>query len=298
MKVSTKSALTGITAALVTALPLSAFADKLSWFDDAPFAGVGSVGVPEVRLRDPKEYKSFGLDLYRPQSIATEERYPLDSGEPALGFDTVRLYGEVESSRTQSLPAPENHVASSAPLEDSSLNRVNAFGVKWQHRMDAVNSFAVSAEYGEGVAVYPTKLDTLDTRAAFTWTSQFSGAIKPSLTSSVYLGDETAREEIYRHLGRKYYGFAVGGSLTLFQTHTPYVSFKMQKSLYDPAEDTLLVSPRSDDRSLLSAGWKWQVQRDLSLQAEASYGLGNTANPELYNPERSRIFFGTRYGFK
>jgi hypothetical protein len=298
MKVSTKSTLTGITAALVAALPLSAPASKLSWFDDAPFAGVGSVGVPEVRLRDPKEYKSFGLDLYRPRSIAAEEGYPLDSGESSLGSDTVRLYGQVESSRTPSLSVPESRVSRPVPFEDPSLNRVNVFGVKWQHRMDAINSFAVSAEYGEGVAVYPTKLDTLDTRAAFTWTSQFSGGIKPNLTSSVFLGDETAREEIYRHLGRKYYGFAVGGSLTLFQAHTPYVSFKMQKSLYESAEDTLLVSPRSDDRSLLSAGWKWQVQRSLSLQAEASYGLGNTANPELYNPERSRIFFGTRYGFK
>jgi len=299
MKVSTKSALTGITAALVAALPLSAPAGKLSWFDDAPFAGVGSVGVPEVRLRDPKEYKSFGLDLYRPKSIAMEEGYLQDSSESSPGFDTVHLYGEVESRHTL-IPssALESRAPRQAPFEDSALNRVNAFGVKWQHRMDAVNSFAVSAEYGEGVAVYPTKLDTLDTRAAFTWTSQFSGGIKPNLTSSVFLGDETTREEIYRHLGRKYYGFAVGGSLTLFQAHTPYVSFKMQKSLYEPAEDNLLVSPRSDDRSLLSAGWKWQVQRSLSLQAEASYGLGNAANPELYNPERSRIFFGTRYGFK
>ena len=298
MKLSTKSALTGITVALVATLPLSAPAGKLSWFDDAPFAGVGSVGVPEVRLRDPREYKSFGLDLYRPKSIAMEEGYLQDPSEPSPGFDTVRLYGQVESTRTPSLSVPESRVSRHAPFEDPSLNRVNAFGVKWQHRLDAMNSFAVSAEYGEGVAVYPVRLDTLDTRAAFTWISQFSSRIKPNVTSSVFLGDETAREEIYRRLGRKYYGFAVGGSLTLFQTHTPYVSFKMQKSLYESAEDTLLVSPRSDDRSLLSAGWKWQVQRGLSLQAEASYGLGNAANPELYNPERSRILFGTRYGFK
>lgn len=298
MKVSTKSALTGISAALVATLPLSAPAGKLSWFDDAPFAGVGSVGVPEVRLRDPREYKSFGLDLYRPKSIVMEEGYLQDSSESSPGFDTVRLYGEVETSGMLSLSARGSRVPPQAPLDDSSLNRVNAFGVQWQHRLDAKNSFAVSAEYGEGVAVFPIRLDTLDTRAAFSWTSQFSGGIKPNLTSSVFLGDETAREEIYRHLGRKYYGFAVGGSLTLFQAHTPYVSFKMQKSLYEPAEDSLLVSPRSDDRSLLSAGWKWQVQRGLSLQAEASYGLGSTANPELYNPERSRILFGTRYGFK
>jgi hypothetical protein len=120
------------------------------------------------------------------------------------------------------------------------------------------------------------------------------------VTGSVFLGDEMAREEIYRHLGRKYYGFSVGGSLTLFQSHTPYVSFKMQRSVYEVSDDPLFVSPRTGDRSLLSAGWKWQAGRDFSLQAEASYGLGETSGSSLdpYSLERSRILFGTRFGFK
>jgi hypothetical protein len=275
-----------------TGSALSAQTGKLSWFDDAPFAGVGAVGVPQVRLRNPSEYNSFGLDLYRYQHVTTEDA--LNTG---VGFNdgAVSLYGEIETTGNRSrYPA----------LNESSGRRVNAFGVRWQHRVDTVNSFAVSAEYGEGTAVYQSPLDTLDARAAISWTSRLSNFVQPSITGSVFLGDEMAREDVYRHLDRRYAGFSVGGSLTLFQSHTPYVSFKMQKSLEDSvAEEALFTSPRSGDRSLLSAGWKWQVQRDFSLQAEASFDMGNSnSNPgttlDPYSQERSRILFGTRFGFK
>jgi hypothetical protein len=269
---------------------LSAPSGKLSWFDDAPFAGVGTLGVPEVQLRNPSEYSSFGLNLYQSQRAVTEDGNSADSGEAVFGASSVNFYGEVETA--------SNRARYSSFDEESSVNRVNAFGVRWQHHMDTVNSFAISAEYGEGTAVNPTPLDTLDTRAAFSWTSRLPSSVKPSITGSFFLGDEVAREEIYRHLGRRYYGFTFGGSLTLFQSHTPYVSFKMQKSLYDMPDEPTFVSPRSGDRSLLSAGWKWQVQRGFSLQAEASYGLGSsTTSLDPYSLERSRILFGTRFGF-
>ena len=291
MKTVKKAVLASV-ALLVAGPALSAPTGKLSWFNDAPFAGVGALGMPEARLLTPSDYTSFGINLFSSRQNVLEEEYLADVRSVGLDANTVRLYGEVESPRS----ATSNY----SSVGDSALRRVNAFGVSWKHRLNAMNSFAVSAEYGEGTAVYPVPLDTLDTRAAFSWTSVLPSVVKPSITGSVFFGDEMAREEIYRHLGRKYYGFAVGGSLTLFQSHTPYVSFKMQRSLYETTEDSLLLSPRSGDRSLLSAGWKWQVQRDLSLQAEASYGLGETPPSSLdpYSLERSRIFFGTRFGFK
>jgi hypothetical protein len=280
-------------ALIMTAGPaLSAPAGKPSWFNDTPFAGVGPVGAPEIRPLNPADYTSFGINLYSSRQSAVEEAYPADARDITPDANTVRLYGEVESSRSGT--------GSFVSLEDSSPGRVNVFGVSWQHRLNAMNTLAVSAEYGEGAVVSPLSLDTLDTRAAFSWTSVLPSAVRPSVTGSVFLGDEMAREEIYRHLGRKYYGFTVGGSLTLFQSHTPYVSFKMQRSVYETSDDSLFVAPRTGDRSLLSAGWKWQAGRDLSLQAEASYGLGEPTGSSLdpYSLERSRILFGTRFGFK
>jgi hypothetical protein len=282
----TKKTMLAVAAFLIAAGPaLSAPGDRLSWFNDTPFAGVGNVGVPEVSLRKP-ETTPFGLDVYRSQRSAVDVAVnPADTGS---GADRVHLYGELESTREPYRMA-----------QDSSLDRLSSFGVKWQHSVNALHSFAVSAEYGEGTAIYPSAFGTQDTRAAFSWTSRLLDGTKPSLTGSVFVGDEMGREDIYRSLGRKYYGFTVGGSMTLFDSHTPYVSFKMQRGLYDTVDDPTFISPRSGDRSLLSAGWKWQVQRDFSLQAEASYGLNNyTPNPELYVPERSRVFFGTRFDFK
>jgi len=268
------------------AVPAQA-AGKLSWFDDAPFAGVGSVGIPEVRLRNSSEYSSFDVNVYHSRSLLGAEDFSTNGVGPASGISTVRFYGEVESSGTR--PQFSSF--------EKTTNRINAFGVKWQHRLDATHSFAVSAEYGQGTAIRPLPLDTTDTRAAVSWTSRLPSAGKPSFTGSFFLGDELAREEIYRRLDHKYYGVTVGGSLTLNQTHTPYVSFKMQKSLYDTTEESALAVPRSGDRSLLSAGWKWQVQRDFSLQAEASYALGSTPYLDSSSFERSRILFRTRFDF-
>jgi hypothetical protein len=280
-------------ALIMTAGPaVSAPTGKLSWFNDTPFAGAGPVGTPEIRPLNPADYTSFGINLYSSRQGGMDDVYPADVRGSLPEANTVRFYGEVESSRSGT--------GSFASLEDSSPGRVNVFGVSWQHRLNAMNTLAVSAEYGEGTAMYPLASDTLDTRAAFSWTSALPGSVRPSVTGSVFLGDEMAREEIYRHLGRKYYGFSVGGSLTLFQSHTPYVSFRMQRSVYETSDDPLFLAPRTGDRSLLSAGWKWQAGRDLSLQAEASYGLGETSGSSLdpYSLERSRILFGTRFGFK
>ena len=288
-------------------------ASRLSWFNDAPFAGAGPVGVPEARLMRPTDFSTFGVRL---QASTAEETYtmnaPANAPAPVADASAFRLYGEVESPRAGN--------GSFAALQDTSPGRVNVFGVSWQHRLNAMNTLALSAEYGEstvvtpggvteygaGTAASPLAAETFDTRAALSWTSRLPLAASPSITGSVYLGDEMAREENFRYRGRRYYGFTVGGSLTLFQSHTPYVSFKLQRSLYEPvATDPLTttaatVTPRSGDRSLLSAGWKWQAGRDFSLQAEASYGLGEASSTSLdpYSLERSRILFGTRFGFK
>lgn len=291
MRTVYKSLLAGTVLIMAAGPVLSAPAGKLSWFNDTPFAGVGALGAPEARLMDPADYTSFGINLYSSGQNVPDEAYTPD-GAAGVEANTVRVYGEVESFRPGA--------SSFSTVQDFSPGRVNVFGVAWQHRLNAMNTFAVSAEYGEGTAVYPQSLETYDARAAISWTSVLPSSVRPSITGSVFLGDEMAREEMYRHLGRKYFGFTVGGSLTLFQSHTPYVSFKMQRSMLDSTDESLLISPRSSDRSLLSAGWKWQVQRDFSLQAEASYGLGE-APPSSLDPnnlERSRILFGTRFDFK
>ncbi|MBI3574975.1 MAG: hypothetical protein HY083_04915, partial [Gammaproteobacteria bacterium] len=125
---------------------------------------------------------------------------------------------------------------------------------------------------------------------------RWQAAYRPRVTGSVFVGGESALPESYRTLGRRYYGLAVGGELTLSRAHTPYVSFQMQRSL-SASDDALATAAPDDDRSQIAAGWKWQAQRHLSLQAEASVGY-NGNRLRLQNTERSRVFFGTRFDFQ
>src|SRR3989344_8512454 len=140
MKVVRKTLLAGAVLLASTGSALSAPSGKLSWFDDAPFAGAGALGVPEVQLRNPSEYSSFGLNLYRSQRAVTEDANTADSGAAVFGANSVSFYAEIETAGNR---------ARYSSFEESSGNRVNAFGVRWQHHMDTVNSFAISAEYGE-----------------------------------------------------------------------------------------------------------------------------------------------------
>ncbi len=283
---------TAITAALLTLmLPFAqAEAGKYSWFNDPlsdDFA-FNSVDLPRPGGGMPL---TFGVNAYATpslDSLVNEGMGYRNLGEGSrVVSNLVRIYGEISPGPAYRYP----------PLGNETAVRLNAFGAKWLHRVDAIHSFAVSAGYNEVTS--PTRLapDTFGTRAAFSWTSKWAGGYRPGVTGSIFVGDETAKDEAYRYLGRRYYGFAIGGELTLFREHTPYLSYRLQRSQYETTGDSLYSSYPRDDRSLIAAGWRWQVQPNWSLQAEASYGL-NGVGLDLQNYERSRLFFGTRFDFK
>lgn len=293
--------------ALALALPGVATAARFSWFDETPARdSLGQVRTPDSWF-DRDTRLTFGINAYK--SLAPG-RADEEVGETPRVSDatTLQFYGEV-SPRDTSVPITALHPTgrvNEPMMLDSSSNRLSGFGIKLRHRVDAVNTVALSAGYSEvpwgssttsSNTTTPSNLDVLDTRAALSWTGSWAGAtLQPGMTGSVFLGDESARDEVYQRLGRRYYGFSVGGELRVAQDHTPYFSYRLRRNFYNPDDHNYLVSPY-DDRSQVAAGWKWQVQPNWSLQAEARYGL-NGANLDPYSPERSRFFFGTRFDFR
>lgn len=286
MRFARKLLVSAVLAAGVSLPGLTAAAER---HDDLATTGFGSANL---FARGNLQKSSFGIKLL---SIAgTENSEEVEAVEDATS-DVLRLYGD--------LPAPVAAVATPDPLE----NRrpfASTFGVSWQHRLNARDSFAVAAEYGAGAAAVHARPEITDTRTddartGVSWTSSWGGELRPSLTGSLFVGDESAREETARYLDRRYVGLSVGGQLNLFRDHTPYVAFQYRRSYYDMPMpgDALPLGPRTDDRSLLSAGWRWQVQPSMSLEAGASFGL-NSGGQDLYSTERSRVFFGTRYDFQ
>lgn len=286
-----------ISALAVVAVPLStSAASKFSWFDEAPARD--ALGFPRApSLLKPDTRLTFGVDAYKslaPGRLADDD---VDS-RPS---DVLRIYGSVEPRLSSRAPlAGFNRAAGEeSSLVDSANQRLSGFGVRWQHRVDAGSTLALSAGYNEFAwAANPTQsLDMFDTRAALSWTGTWSGDLRPGITSSIFVGDESTRDEAYQRLGRRYYGFSVGGQVTLFQDHTPYLSYRLRRNSYSGTDDPMYLLSPYEDHALVSAGWKWQARPNWSFQAEASYGL-NGQGVDVYLPERSRFFFGTRFDFR
>ena len=183
-----------------------------------------------------------------------------------------------------------------------SYTQLDAWGVKWQHDLDEDSSFSLAASRSKNVYARKSLQNTTSNMATLSWTSRFADDQKSSLTGSVFLGDEDAATASDDLLARSFYGFSVGGQMTFFKSHTPYLQLKLQKSRYD--QGATLESPGSignynleqDYYSRLSAGWRWKVQGNWSVNAEANYSSNdNELNWQL---NQSKIYFGTRYDFR
>jgi hypothetical protein len=281
----------GLTVAVLAALiPLAANAEQSQWLNDHPVYGVIPTQRTGSLLSADKPRVRFDIPLNSLADTPAVEEPPAGSTWKVYGGLAERAEPEI------ALPAPEQAV-----------RRSDILGFTWQHRLDAKDYFAVSAEYGQNVRPNQFAQDTLESRAVLSWTRQWGTQLQPSLTGSVFVGDESARDETYRQLGRRYLGFAVGGQMTLANAHTPYLAYQLRRSYYDVENGGAVrsgslfeespQSARTDNRSLLTAGYRWQASRSFSLQAEASYGL-NSDGQDLYNPERTRLFFGTRFDFR
>lgn len=282
-------------------LPGVAGAASASWFDETPARdSLGRIRAP-FSFSGSEDTLTFGVEAYK-SLVDSNSEVGYGYGRASSDRTIVRIYGEV-ANRASDFRAPLDALnPRTSPGEGfllgSPSNRLSGFGVKWQHRVDAVNTVALSAGYSEiPWSTATPAVDALDTRATVSWQGSWSGALlQPGINGSVFLGDESARDEAYQQLGRRYYGFSVGGELRLMQDHTPYFSYRLRRSFYNPEDPAYAIAPY-EDRSQISAGWKWQVQPNWSLQAEARYGL-NGANLDPYSPDRSRFFFGTRFDFR
>lgn len=284
-----------VAAVTALALPGAVSAANLGWFDEMPARDT----LGQIRMPGPGNRLTFGVEAYR--SLLDPYGYATHYTDSAVNDRTVvKIYGEFADgvSDFRAPLASLNSPSEEALLLGVPSSRLKGFGVKWQHRVDAVNTVALAAGYSEiPWSASTPNVDALDTRAAVSWHGSWSSVfLQPGVSGSVFVGDESARDEAYQQLGRRYYGFSVGGELRVAQDHTPYFSYRLRRSFLNPDDPTYLSSPY-EDRSQILAGWKWQVQRNWSLQAEARYGL-NGANLDPYTTDRSQFFFGTRFDFR
>lgn len=185
------------------------------------------------------------------------------------------------------------------PLSQGVLERQALFGsrrealaLQWQHRLSEEHSLALTAGYGEDPYLDEAVRDGAGTMASLAWTSQWGSRLRPQISGSLFAGDDSVKDELYRSLERRYYGLAVGGRLQL-ERHSPFLSFRMLRS--EDAVDPL--DPNSPEYSRLTAGWDWQIRRNWRFRAEADYTLYDTGL-NLYRYDRAGVFFSTRFEFR
>lgn len=255
-----------ITVAALFAVPVAAAAG-VAWFDNAPSSGFGAgAWMPK--------YAAFAIDIHRSAESVADPYVDEIPGDTAV--DALRVF----SAMGHDFPRD-------TALFDSAAARAEGL-VGYQ--------LTVSAGHGAAMPLFSSTPALTDTRTTVSLTSRWQAAYHPRITGSVFVGGESTSPESYRALGRRYYGLAVGGELTLARAHTPYVSFQMQRGL-SAGDDALVTTALDDDRSQIAAGWKWQAQRHLSLQAGASLGY-NGSRLRLQGSENARVFFGTRFDFR
>ena len=184
------------------------------------------------------------------------------------------------------------------PLFNRSNQQKQLLALKWQHQPIDGHSLKFSAGYGDDVYLEEMPYDSVSTMAELAWTGQGAGRFRPSLSGSLFVGDAATRDEAYQHLDRTYVGFTLGGRVTLFKTHSPYISFQSLRASYDEAALEDPLAPPSPEISRFTAGWDWQVRPNWRLRAEADYTLEDDFSLKLDRYDRSRVLFSTRFDFR
>lgn len=235
-------------------------------------------------------------DFFVPNTLSGLGRSAVTQrGEPEEEIEIDRLTGEVGlhlGDARISLPVLQQEFAAS---DAETRHSFRALGIEWQHSLGGDQALTLAAQYG-GYSYEDPAADTSSRMAKFGWSGEVNRALRTRLSGNLFVGDDAAKDVAYRHLGRRYYGFAVDGSFSPVQDHSPYISLTMQWSDYDAIDPAHAVI-RKEEYSRLALGWDWRVTRHWGLRAEANYSL-NSANVDLYEYDRRRLFFGTRFDFR
>lgn len=174
--------------------------------------------------------------------------------------------------------------------------RLNTFGMEWRHRLDDNNLFNIAAQYGGYQYETANPHSAKGYAASLGWNGIYHVPVQPRIGGKLFVGSETADDTALKYFGRRYYGVSADGSVSLFKDHSPYISFKFQRSDYEDADPISFIN-RRENYSRLAAGWNWQVLPHWQVRAQADYSA-NRSNLSLYEYDAGRLFFSTRFDFR
>jgi hypothetical protein len=278
--------------------PAVSVAEGLTWFGETSFSGAYPVESMEYRRAATlaREDDALGLRALLAPAPARRELDTEALFDPLFqGMESSRLDQGMRSEvglslggETVSVPVYRRE----AVFIDGRRQELSGFGVKWRHEFSGLGSLTVATRYGKGAYTAHDELlaaDTANMLTSVSWTSQI-GERGSSITGSVFYGDEQAEDLAYKDLGRRVYGFVVGGQWAVTRHHLPFVALQYQAN--DATATSLL-----DDSTRIAAGWNWAVTRDWHVKAEASFGY-NDPRLNLFDIDSKKFQFSTRFDIK
>jgi tetratricopeptide (TPR) repeat protein len=145
------------------------------------------------------------------------------------------------------------------------------------------------------------RYDTQTARDArrFNFGLAYSQAIEtkytPSFYTSVYRGQETAKDSAYDYFSQSFLGFRLGGSLIYSETISANCHLGTETRNYDALNPYLPFSnKRKDTETNLNLGLTWRIKPQLSLQPNYTYSR-NSSNLPINDYTRHTVSVDLRF---
>lgn len=202
-------------------------------------------------------------------------------GADAVMRDTTRLSGLLVEQGRDAKRLLDSHV----------------LAIEWQHNIDPVQRWLLSAQYGDRVRTDSAASAATRNSAALGWSRQFDNASQ--MTGRLFLGDEDDRLRLNGYGARRYYGLQFEGRYALWRDHAPFAGLSWEHNDYDAVDVGAAAGPllHSEAISRFTAGWSWQVSPLFDVRAEARYRLTDEVSDPA-EQDRTQFYFRTRYGFR
>jgi hypothetical protein len=112
---------------------------------------------------------------------------------------------------------------------------------------------------------------------------------------SVYYGDESPQHSAGKNNAQTFYGIALIEQFAFRPGHIPYVKLSLHES-ENQAPAPIFNRKREDTLFSASAGWLWQINRNLNFSTDLSF-IDNDSNLDLFAYDRLKYQAGLRYQF-
>lgn len=167
----------------------------------------------------------------------------------------------------------------------------------WRYTLDGRNQITVFGQTAR-LNFHPdaqSARDVQQLRAGAAWAHAFEGVNAPTMFLSGYIGDEEERSGL-PYLGRRFFGFRVGGEYFVNQKAQVFYSLNAEFSDYGGTEP-LFLEARDDEYYLGVLGFRYRMAGGWTISPQVNYSRNKSTIP-INDYSRTVLLTTLRYDFR